>query len=264
MNGQILPLEDTNINATDLSILRGYGVFDFFRAIDSRPVFMEDHLDRFENSAHLIGIKVPASREDLRQGILEIIRLNQQPLLGIRLVCTGGYSIDGYTPSENANLIMVSKPFVMQPFELGLRLMTVFHQRDMPKIKSINYIKPISLLSEMNKYGADDVLYHSSGIISESSRSNIFIIKNGILITPKNGILLGITRKYILSFANEIMPVEIRNITLHEVYEADEVFVTASTKRIKPVIQIDKNQFEIGPYSRKLYDKMLDAEKTLG
>ena len=261
LNGKIMPIENANLNITDLALLRGYGVFDFFKAIDGRPIFMEDHLDRFENSTWLLGLNIPFSRRELRLNILELIRLNPHNLLGIKLVCTGGYSVDGYTPAEKPNLFMVAKPFTMHPFEKGLKLMTVEHQRELAEIKSINYIKPISVMAHLHSSASDDVLYHTQGCITESSRSNIFIIKNGILITPDAGVLRGITRKRVLNFVPPVMPLEVRAVTLEEVFAADEVFMTGSTKRITPITMIDNKTFEVGQQTRMLYNILLEEEK---
>lgn len=262
LNGEIMPIENANLNVTDLALLRGYGVFDFFKAIDGRPIFMEDHLNRFENSTWLLGLKIPYSREHLRKNILELVKLNYNNLLGVKLVCTGGYSEDGYTPAAKPNLFMVAKPFKMHPFEKGLSLMTVEHQRELAEIKSINYAKPISVLAQLRASSADDVLYATGGFITESSRSNIFIIKNGVLITPDTGVLRGITRKRILQFAPKAMPVEIRAVTLSEVFDADEVFMTGSTKRVAPITKIDDKEFETGKLTRLLYDMLLEDERT--
>ena len=264
LNGEIMPIENANLNITDLALLRGYGVFDFFKAIDGRPIFMEDHLNRFENSTWLLGLKIPYSREHLRKNILELVKLNYNNLLGVKLVCTGGYSEDGYTPAKKPNLFMVARPFKLHPFEKGLNLMTVEHQRELAEIKSINYAKPISVLAQLRASDADDVLYVSGEQITESSRSNIFIIKNGVLITPDTGVLRGITRKRILQFAPKLMPVEVRSVTISEVLEADEVFMTGSTKRIAPITQIDNKMFETGQLTRQLYDMLLEDEKTSG
>jgi branched-subunit amino acid aminotransferase/4-amino-4-deoxychorismate lyase len=140
--------------------------------------------------------------------------------------------------------------------------MTVEHQRELAEIKSINYAKPISVLAQLRASDADDVLYVSGEQITESSRSNIFIIKNGVLITPDTGVLRGITRKRILQFAPKLMPVEVRAVTISEVLEADEVFMTGSTKRIAPITQIDNKMFESGQLTRQLYDMLLEDEKT--
>ena len=261
LNGEIMPIENANLNVTDLALLRGYGVFDFFKAVDGRPIYMEDHLNRFDNSTWLLGLKIPYSREHLRKHILELVKLNYHSLLGVKLVCTGGYSEDGYTPAAKPNLFMVAKPFKFHPFEKGLNLMVVEHQRELAEIKSINYAKPISVLTQLRASGADDVLYVSNGYVTESSRSNIFIVKNGVLITPDGGILRGITRKRILQFAPKAMPVEVRPVSIEEVFDADEIFMTGSTKRIAPITQVDNKMFDIGQLTRVLYDMLLEDEK---
>ena len=262
VNGDILPIEKAQIGINDLGLLRGYGVFDFFRAIDGQPVFMEKHLDRFENSMRLLNLNLPVSREHLRENIREIVRLNVHPLLGIRLVGTGGYSLDGYTPAEKPNLLMIAKPFAFAPFDKTMRLMLVEHERDLPEIKMLNYSLPISLLLKMKAENADDVLYHLNGFVSESSRSNFFMVKNGVLITPKSGVLRGITRRILMDLAAAEMPVEERDVTLAEVLAADEVFLSGSTKRVAPVVGIGQQGFSVGKYTRWLYDLLVKNEKA--
>ena len=82
-------------------MLRGYGVFDFFRVIDGKPIFLDDYLDRFENSMKGLGLTTDFTRQYLTDHIYELIRLNRHPLLGIKMVCTGGYAFDGYTPTSS-------------------------------------------------------------------------------------------------------------------------------------------------------------------
>lgn len=260
LNGDILPYDKGTLHVSDLGLLRGYGVFDFFRVIDGKPIFIDDHIQRFFNSASALHLNLGYSAEDFKGFIKQLIHLNPHKLLGIRLVCTGGCSTDGYSPSEVTNCFMIAKPFVFQPFDVGLKLMTVSHQRDMPEIKTTNYIKPIQTLVKQRQSGMDDVLYHLDGKISESSRSNIFIIKDGVLITPKTGVLYGITRKKILEIAPNIMEVEVRDVLLTEVWNADEVFLAGSTKRVSPVVKVDDKEFGTGVLTKKLYDALVDVE----
>ncbi len=178
LNGEILPAEKAQLHVSDLGLLRGYGIFDFFRSIDGQPVFMEDHLDRFENSARLMGLPIPESRDKLREIIYEIIRLNPHKLLGVKMIMTGGYSEDGYTPSSKSNLVVIGKSFEFKPADIGMKLMTLEYRREIPEIKTLNYIVPIRAIQQMKAVGADDVLYYKDGKISESSRSNIFIVKD--------------------------------------------------------------------------------------
>lgn len=263
LNGQILLSEEAKIHVSDLGLLRGYGIFDFFRAVNGKPVFMDDHLDRLENSARLMGLPIPESRERLKEIILELIELNPHDLLGIKVVMTGGYSPDGYTPAEPSNLMIIPKPFIFKPADIGMKLMTYEYSREIPEIKTLSYISPIRVLPKMREAGADDLLYHLNGDISESSRSNIFIIKDRKVITPKDGVLYGVTRKYVLELCREYFEVEERDVTLKETLEADEVFTTGSTKRVVAISQIDNTIFndgKIGKQTRKIQSLFLERE----
>jgi D-alanine transaminase/branched-chain amino acid aminotransferase len=265
LNGDILPSEKAQIHVSDLGLVRGYGIFDFFRAIDGQPIFIEDHLDRFENSARLMGLPIPESRERLREIILEIIRLNPHHLLGVKMIMTGGYSEDGYTPAEKSNLIVIGKPFEFKPADVGMKLMSMEYRREIPEIKTLNYIVPIRAIQQMKAQGADDLLYYRDGKISESSRSNIFIIKNERIITPVDGALFGVTRKHILNFAQKYFSVEERDVTVQEFWEADEVFTTGSTKRIVAITKTDNQVFsdgKVGRITKKLQELFLEEEKA--
>ncbi|MFT4032387.1 MAG: aminotransferase class IV [Siphonobacter sp.] len=264
LNGEFIPEEQAKLTITDLGLLRAFGIFDFFRAMDGKPIFREDHLNRFERSASLMGLTIPASREELRGIISELIRLNPQPLLGLKLVLTGGYSPDGFAPAEKANFFVVAKPFEFKSPDVGLHFMSVNHQRQLAEVKSLDYLLPIYLLREQRTIGADDVLYHKDGFITESSRSNVFLIKGNKLITPSEGMLMGITRKHILTFAKNEFDIEERPVTLEETLAADELFTTGSTKRIVPVTRIDTKLIgdgQPGPATRKLYELFLKYEQ---
>lgn len=264
VNGSFEKAEEARIHVTDLALLRGYGIFDFFRAIERKPIFIEDHLDRFENSARLMGLPIPESREKLREIILETIRLNPYPLLGIKMILTGGYSPDGYTPTQPSNLVVIGKPFEFKDPHKGLKLLSMNYKREIPEIKTLSYIVPIRAIPQMKAAQADDLLYHHEGIVSESSRSNIFIVKNNIIVTPKEGALFGITRKHVIQLASQHFEVQERDVSLQEYLEADEVFTTGSTKRIVAISQTDDtvfNQGQIGPVTKQLQNLFLQYEQ---
>jgi branched-chain amino acid aminotransferase len=259
VNGDILPIKKAQIGITDLGLLRGYGIFDFFRAINGKLIYLDSHLDRFERSMQFMQLESPFSRVELTENIVKIAELNHAPLLGLKLIATGGYSVDGYTPTT-PNILIMGKPFTIPPFEKGIKLMLFDHVRDMAEVKSLNYSFPISQLLTLQKGGFDDVLYHRNDSISESSRSNIFIVKNGVLITPKADILKGVTRNFLMQLAANEMPVEERDVTVSEVLNADEIFLSGSSKRVQPVIQVNDKHYKTGKFSRILYDLLLKNE----
>ncbi len=266
LNGQILPADEARLHVSDLGLLRAYGIFDYFRAIDGRPVFLEDHLDRFERSAGLLGLTIPVPRDELRNLVAELSRLNPHPLLGFKFLLTGGYSADGFGPAENANFAVMAKPFRFMDAPGGLHFMTVAHQRQLFEVKSLDYLMPIFTLHQQREIGADDVLYHHNGLITESSRSNVFIVKDGVVVTPADGMLRGVTRKHVLTLATDAFTAEERDVTLAETLAADEVFTTGSTKRILPVTRIDGRPVgdgRPGPVTQRLSALFLDYEREV-
>lgn len=239
INNQFLPETEANIHISDLGLLRGYGIFDFFRAVNGKVLFLEDHLDRFIFSASQFQLEIPYSREKLKTIIQDIIDQNKLPLLGIKLVLTGGYSADGYTPTT-PNFLVIAKPFSFMDKPNGMHLMSLEYLRELPEIKSLNYMVPIFHRKKMLAIGADDYIYHKNGLVSELSRSNVFIVKNEKLITPSKGILHGVTRKHILKIAFNNWEIEERDMSFEETLAADEIFTTGSTKKVMAITKIDE------------------------
>lgn len=252
----------------DLALQRGYAVFDYFRTVDHVPLFLEDYLDRFFHSAKALFITIPHTRSRVTEIIYELIQKNNLPESGIRMIATGGYSPDSYTPVQG-NLILQQQPLQLPDaarFESGIRIMTYTYQRDLPAVKSINYLMGIWLQKQLTAKGLDDVLYTQNGIISEFPRANIFIITpEGTLVTPAHNVLAGITRKKILGFAGALLPVETRDVPVSELKNAAEVFMTSTTKRILPVTEIDGIRIgngTAGPITRQLQEQFIRLQES--
>lgn len=249
INDDFISTENATLHISDLSIQRGYGVFDFFRVIDNVPVYLNDHLDRFYNSADRMRLDVPFSRSELTEIIHRLIKKNNVIESGVRITLTGGYSTDGYSILK-PNLILFQqliKSCTQEEVERGIRLITYEHQRELPGIKTINYAMAIWLLPLMEEQQADDVLYHKGGIVTECPRSNIFIVtKDERILTPSENILHGITRGKIIEIAGLNYIVEQRDVTVDDVKNASEVFLTNTTKRILPVIKVDDTIINLG------------------
>lgn len=232
----------------DLAIQRGYGVFDFFRTVNSKFIFLDDHLDRLFYSAERMRLPVGKTKEELRGILSELAKQNKLPDSGIKVTLTGGYSADGYSIAD-PNLIIIQRQLTINDNTAspGIKLVTYEHQRQLPDIKTIDYLMAIWLKPYITGHGADDVLYYKNGIITECPRSNIFIVtKDERIITPAANILKGVNRKYILQLASKSYAVEERDISIEEAVNAKEVFITSTTKQVLPVIEIDQKKIGTG------------------
>ena len=242
LNGRPVLANDAHLHVSDLALLRGYGLFDFFRILNGVPVFLDDYLARFFRSASLLHLSPPVTPDALQEQLLYLLSLNQTGSAGIKIVLTGGYSPDGFTPGK-PNLILIQQDLPQYDpklFQEGISLITCQYVRDLPEVKSINYLKVLSLRPELQKTGAHDVLYHDGVHISESSRSNIFIVdQGGIIRTPSRNILKGVTRKHVLELARQTFEVTEEEVMLEQTLAAREVFMTSSTKGVMPVTRID-------------------------
>lgn len=259
INGKITPVAEAQLHVTDLAIVRGYGVFDYFRVLGGRPLFVEDYVDRFFRSATLLDLEMPYSKIELIHYIQQLLDKNEQAKGGIRLILTGGYTSDNYTPVQ-PNLLILQHPFSTFPawgYERGVKMLTFQYEREIPVAKTINYVTGIRIQKWLKDNGADAVLYYDRGTIKESDRSNFFIIDYaGKLITPKEGVLPGITRMKVLEIARNMgLTVEERPVQLDEVFEAKEAFMTSSIKKVLPVIMVDDKPIadgKVGEMTQKL------------
>ena len=246
-NGKLIPYSASSISLNDLGLQRGYGIFDFLRVTENVPLFWEDHLDRFYHSAKEMRLPVAQTRDELQSIIIELININELPHSGIKIVLTGGASTDGYSIGS-PNLFIIQQAIaapLATIFLPGFKLFTFPHQRQLPEVKTTDYLMAIRLQPWLKERGGDDILYHHNGLVTECPRSNFFIItENDILVTPGKNILKGITRKQLFTIAASIgIATEEREISIEDIQQAKEAFITSSTKRIIPVTQVDTKLF---------------------
>lgn len=269
VNQEIVEKADAFLHISDLAIQRGYGVFDFLKVMEGVPMFLDFHLDRFFHSASVMKLQAPADKRMISEHVYALLAKNQLPDSGIKLILTGGYSTDGYSIAT-PNLIITQHEVKMPQPEViqnGIAIITYAYSKEFPQAKTINYSMGIWLSDLVKSSGAYDVLYHSQGVISEFPRSNVFLVTHGgVLVTPSNKILEGITRKNILGLAREKFSVEERDVTLSELYEAKEVFLTSTTKRIIPVVAVDNKAIadgRPGPVTRALLGDLISLENSI-
>ena len=239
---EIVPLEQAHLHVSDLAIQRGYGVFDFFRIREGRPLFLEEYLSRFYASARLMHLPLPFSDGELKETIYKLMELNGLAVSGMKMILTGGYSDSGYD-IVSPNLLLIQQPITLPAQALqerGLKLITQEYVREFPEVKTINYAMGIRLLQKIKVKGADDVLYHHKGVVSELPRCNFFLVRqDGTVVTPAHGMLHGITRKHVLELATKRYHAVEATVTLDDIRQASEAFLTSTTKRILPVVQVD-------------------------
>lgn len=266
VNKDIVSAEAAKLSVSDLAIQRGYGIFDFFVVVNGHLIFLEDHLNRFYHSAASMHLPVPMDRSALVNAIDQLMKKNQLPNSGIRITLTGGDSPDGYSIGV-PNLIITQNPFQYAfPKQLkGIRLITHEHQRQLPHIKTIDYVKAVYLQPSIKAAGADDVLYHNAGLITECPRSNFFIVNNKQeVITPNKQILAGVTRAKIVK--NPQFVVKEAPIDFETLANAKEAFVTSSTKNVLPVVSIDGKPIGDGgpgPVTQQLLEWIIQEKGIL-
>lgn len=242
VNGRIVSHEEATIPLGDIGFRRGFTAFDYLRVIASRPLFLEDHLDRFWRSCGLLGLALPLERSALRRHLHEVIERNELGDAGMQLFLSGGIAADGFTPETPNLAIYVTDPPRPDPelYHTGARLIGHLHRREFPEAKTTNYQMAVRQVPRMRQAGAIDVLYHHDGLALETSRSNLFLVDGaGRLATPGKGILAGVTRTNVLRAVADHREVAERDLPLTELWSAAELFITSTTKGVLPITAID-------------------------
>ncbi|RXK47110.1 aminotransferase class IV [Aquirufa rosea] len=263
-NHDWLDPDQVKVSIQDVGFLRGYGIFDFFRIMHGSPVFLSDHLDRFLASAQKMGIPHSYTKEQLAGLIHEIASRSEVECLGVKMILSGGDSMNGFEPLGKSQLFIIPNEFQFMDPHRGVALASRDFVREMADIKTLNYSFAVRNWPIIKSQGFDDFIYFSRETgVSESSRSNLFCVKSGVLYTPAQHILEGITRKHVIDLAANIMEVRVQDVSLEEFMLADEVFTTGSTKRVVPVNRIDDTWIGSGKkgiYTRQLYDLLVQHE----
>ena len=244
LNGKYLLQNIAAISVNDLGVLRSWGVFDFLRTYNGRPFLLKEHLARFRRSARLEKIKIPISDEKITTVITKLLKMNRYREANIKIVLTAG-PIGKNSPT----LYILAEKHRDRPAKLyakGIKLVTCEFQRELPAAKYLDYSNAFRLQSWRDRQGAFEILYTHQGQVLEATTSNIFIFSKGVLVTPKKDILIGITRNFVLKLARGRFKTEERGISRKELANADEVFITATTKEILPVTRIDNRKVADG------------------
>ncbi len=271
-NGTIAPTDQLAVGITDLGLLRGYGLFDYFLTYNGRPFQWDWYWERFQNSASRMHLSLPLGKSETYAVVMNLVERHNELAGGVgdiafRFVLTGGYSTDSIG-IERPNLLILTEPIHPVPpiqYEQGIKVILDEYVREMAEVKSTDYKRVILMAEAIRAARASDLLYQKGGEISELSRSNFFIVKGNRLITPDRHILHGITRKTVMQLAQADFKVEERQVLLSELYDADEAFTTSSTKKVLPITQIGEltiGNGHVGPTSKFLLERFDELVKA--
>ncbi len=253
LNGKLVNASEAKISVYDHGLLYGDGVFEGIRSYGGLVFKLNDHIDRLFESAHTLMLTIPLTRQQLAQAVIKTLQANKLKDAYIRLVVTRGPGDLGLDPRKckKATLFIIADKIVLYPEEVyreGMKIVTVPTPRNLPEalnpqIKSLNYLNNILAKIEAINAGVPEALMLSAhGYVAECTGDNIFIVRDGALLTPPPyaGLLKGITRACVMDLARKMkMPVREEMMTRHDLYNADECFLTGTAAEIAPIVKID-------------------------
>lgn len=281
IDGAYYPKETASVSVYDHGLLYGDGIFEGIRAYAGRVFRLEEHLERLYQSARSILITVPLNRDELREAVLETLRINNLRDAYIRLLVTRGRGDLGLDPRKcpKAAIIIIADEIKLYPketYEEGLRLMIASTRKNSPdtlspRIKSLNYLNNIlGKLEAINAGCAEAVMLDRHGYLTECTSENIFLVKNRTLFTPTAvvGILEGVTRSVVMELAEKLgYQVQMSFLTAHDLYVADECFVTGTGAEIIPVVSLCGREIgngKPGPVTGELLQAFRDLTQSEG
>lgn len=275
IDGEYHAKNEAKISVFDHGFLYGDGVFEGIRSYKERIFRLAEHLDRLYESAHTIMLQIPLSKKEMTKAVIDTLKINQLKDAYIRLVVSRGTGDLGLDPAKcpKPTIIIITDRIVLYPKEFykkGLSIITVPTSRNIanalnPAVKSLNYLNNIMAKLEAGTCGYKEaIMLNYDGSVAECTGDNIFIVKNGELLTPPPhvGALKGITRQAIIDLAKKLkIPFREEILHRHDLYNAHEAFLTGTAAEVIPVITIDSRTIGTGtpgPVTKKLLKAFRD------
>lgn len=269
INGKLVDKEQACVSVFDHGFLFGDGIFEGMRSYGGKVFRLEEHLRRLWDSAKSIWLEIPITREEMAQAVNDTLKVNSIQDGYIRLIVTRGQGTLGLDAHvcKNPLIVIITDHIALYPaefYEKGLEIITASTMRNHPaamnpRIKSLNYLNNILAKIEGHHAGCIEALMlNHKGEVAECTGDNIFLVRDGQLLTPPTdaGILEGITRAAVMELAAEArVPVREIAISRHDVYVADECFLTGSAAEVIPVVKVDDRVIgdgHPGPVTRDL------------
>lgn len=281
IDGEFFDEAEAKVSVFDHGLLYGDGVFEGIRFYNGRVFRMEAHMDRLWESAHSICLDIPISREAMDEALLETIRKNNLRDGYVRLIVTRGVGNLGLNPTQckRPTIIIIASTIALYPEEVyrkGLTVVTVATRRMgaatlNPAIKSLNYLNNVLARIEANLASADEALMlNDVGNVAECTADNVFIVKHGQIMTPPitAGALRGITRSVVFDIAGELgIRISEPELTRHDLYIADEAFLTGTAAEVIPMIKVDGRTIgsgKPGPITNRTITRFRELTRETG
>jgi len=275
IDGQFLPKREAKVSVYDHGFLYGDGVFEGIRTYNGRVFKLDEHIKRLYESAKSMELSIPIGEEDMKRTILETIGRSGLKDAYVRAVVTRGIGDLGLDPRKcpKPSIIIIVDNIVVWK-ERSLKAITATTRRNAasalnPMVKSLNYLNNILAKLEANRANVDEaIMLNQRGLVCEGTGDNIFIVKDRVIATPppSANMIVGITRSVVMELAaEEELKAEERDITIHEVYNADEAFLTGTAAEVMPLVEVDGKRIgngEPGPITMTLIERFNDIKRS--
>jgi branched-chain amino acid aminotransferase len=281
IDGKFYSEANAKISVFDHGLLYGDGIFEGIRFYNGRVFRLEEHLHRLWDSARSICLEIPMTMRNMTEAVLETIRQNHLRDGYIRLLVTRGIGNLGLNPTQckSPSVIIIAATIALYHedfYRKGLTIVTCATRRSNPAalnpaVKSLNYLNNVMARVEANLAGADEALMlNDAGNVAECTADNVFIVKHGQIFTPPvaAGALRGITRSVVFEIAAELgVKARENDITRHDVFVADECFLTGTAAEIVPVVKADGRSIgngKLGPITARIIARFRQVTRETG
>jgi branched-chain amino acid aminotransferase len=269
IDGEFYPKSQAKISVYDHGFLYGDGVFEGIREYNGVVFKLKEHVDRLYRSAHAIMLQIPLTKQEMVKAVVETLRKNKMKDSYIRLIVSRGLGDLGLDPRKcpKPTIIIITDTINIRAGnakETGITTMFSWVRRNpvdatTHEIKSLNYLNSVLAKIEANANGVDEAIcLESSGCIAEGVGENIFIVKNGELLTPptSTGALAGITAEVVTKLCTELgLKLTAANLTPFMMFTADEAFFTGTAMEMVPIREVNKRTIgdgKPGPVTKQL------------
>ena len=280
IDGKFYPKSEAKVSVYDHGLLYGDGVFEGIRAYNGIVFKLKEHIDRLYRSAHPIFLKIPLTKAEMSEAVVDTLKKNNLTDAYIRLVVTRGVGDLGLDPRKcpKPTVIIITEPTLVlhspEKLEKGISTVITWVRRNSVdaathELKSLNYLNSILGKIEANNSGVDEAIcLDKAGFVCEGVGENIFIVRDGKLLTPplSSGALDGITRTFVIKLAKK-MGIEVieRNITPNELFTADEAFFTGTAAEVAPIHDVNGRVIgpgKQGPLTKRIMQEFMKALKN--